>query len=77
MKTGHCPKCGSRDVRSGIGIREKEKIALHTGEGVFGPLRKLDRYACVNCGYVETYLNDADGLAYVAQHWPLVVPASS
>ena len=74
MKTGQCPKCGSRDVRSGADIREKEKIALHTGEGIFGSLRKLNQYVCVSCGYVETYLEDAEGLSYVAQHWPLVTP---
>lgn len=72
MKTGQCPKCGSRDVRSGADIREKDKIALHTGEDLLTPLRKLDQYVCVNCGYVETYLSDAEGLAYVAQHWPHV-----
>ena len=72
MKTGHCPKCNSQDVHTGAGIREKEKIALHTGEGIFGPLWKMSQYVCVSCGYVETYLEDNEGLSYVAQHWPRV-----
>lgn len=75
MKTSQCPKCGSNKVHSGMDIREKEKIALHTGEGVFGPLHKLDQYVCINCGYVETYLHGVKGLDYVAQHWPLVSQA--
>ena len=70
MKTGQCPKCGSHDVRSGAAIRDKEKIALHTGEGILGPLRKMDQYVCVGCGYVETYLQNAADLAYVSQNWP-------
>ncbi len=74
MKTGQCPKCGSGDVRTGAGIREKEKIALHTGEGIFGSLPKLNQYVCVSCGYIETYLEDAAGLSSVAQHWPPVKP---
>jgi len=73
MKTGACPKCSSQDVRSGAGIKKKEKIVLHTGEGILGPLRKMDQYVCVNCGYVETYLEDVEGLAYIAQHWPCVI----
>lgn len=70
MRTGRCPKCGSHDVRSGTSIPSKDKIMLHTGQGLFAPLHKLDQYVCPNCGYVETYLQDAEGLAYINQHWP-------
>jgi len=30
----------------------------------------LDNYVCADCGYVESYIADAEKLDYITQHWP-------
>lgn len=70
MKTGRCPKCGSTDVRVGHGIRGPYGIGS-IPLSWFSSI-KVDRYVCMYCGYVETYVADQDGLRNVAENWPPV-----
>jgi hypothetical protein len=74
MKNGICPKCGSKDVRSGTqwsrgGTYSSNRIPL--GNMVSGA--PLDNYVCVNCGYVESYISDERSLREIARYWPRVI----
>lgn len=69
MKSGVCPKCDSKNVYSGANIFPKS--------GPFGSnsipvsltsIAALDNYVCVDCGYVESYV-EADKLEEIARKW--------
>jgi predicted nucleic-acid-binding Zn-ribbon protein len=70
MKSGQCPKCGSRDVCSNT---NRKFPALHTitlGAGNSGNrYAALDTYVCVTCGYVESYVAKPEDLSYIKQEW--------
>ena len=53
MKSGKCPKCESTEV---VVVRQD----VRQGGLILGLLNwaRLRDYVCVNCGYVETYLED-------------------
>lgn len=72
MKSGQCPKCGSRDVFCNT---NRKFPALHTitvGAGSFGNrYAPLDVYICVTCGYVESYIAHPEDLSYIKQEWAL------
>jgi len=53
MKSGMCPKCGSRDVR----ITPGEPISLSYSRVELVPLLK---YVCLQCGFVEEYVAHPD-----------------
>jgi len=70
LKTGICPKCSSHEVFSGAGIALKK--------GPFGSnsipigltsIAALDNFVCVECGYVESYVNDPKKLAEISRKW--------
>ena len=52
-----CPKCGSRDIDSGW-ILSAGKIAYKSDKKRY-PFEggNVRTYACVNCGYLESYVN--------------------
>lgn len=69
MKSGKCPKCNSDKVYSGMKVFPKS--------GPFGSnsipvsltsIAALDNYVCVDCGYVESYV-EADKLEEIAKKW--------
>ena len=70
MKSGMCPKCESMSVYSGASIPLKK--------GPFGSnsipisltsVAALDNYVCAECGYVESYISEAERLSEIATKW--------
>ena len=70
MKSGMCPKCASESVYSGASIPLKK--------GPFGSnsipisltsVAALDNYVCAECGYIESYISDAERLSEIATKW--------
>src|SRR5262245_19115052 len=55
MRTGVCPKCGAKEIRrrSGGGV---DGCRVPTG---LLTSARIDRFACVSCGYLEQYLDQA------------------
>ena len=53
MKDGTCPKCGSKNIYAGCspGHRGRLVVALLSGA-------RLEDYVCVDCGYLESYLDN-------------------
>lgn len=73
MKSGVCPNCGSSEIYAGTEVFFKR--------GVYGsnsiPISAwndtaLDNYACADCGYVESYINDHSKLAAIKDKWKKV-----
>lgn len=73
MKNGTCPNCGGSEVYAGTEVFLKR--------GVYGsntiPISAwsdtaLDNYACVDCGYVESYIGDRAKLEQVKKKWAKV-----
>ena len=65
-----CPKCASSSVYSGASIPLKK--------GPFGSnsipisltsVAALDNYVCAECGYVESYISEAERLSEIATKW--------
>lgn len=72
MLNGQCPRCGGSNVfvaDSGAGITREAMFSLRTGGGMFdGTLPiKLRDYVCTDCGFWESFVNDRDVLAKIAE----------
>jgi hypothetical protein len=94
MRNGVCPKCNATEVyhsfsKSSLdsGLRADDGMPMvnfhKVGKGLFGDnfaLFTLEAYLCRKCGYVETYVPEADlgqmslKLAE-ATNWNKVAPA--
>lgn len=75
MKSGVCPKCKSTNVFDGSGIPfKKGSYAQYAIKISAAFAAALDRYVCVDCGYVESYVAHASKLKTIAETWPRVVP---
>ncbi len=73
MKTGKCPKCGSRRVYSGAHIFPKSgPFASNAIPVNLANLAPLDNYVCGDCGYLESYVANARELELIASKWPRV-----
>ncbi len=59
-KTGQCPKCGSKQVVLILGQSFGTKVYPRATEANYSTVEK---YACTDCGYLETYLADQDEIA--------------
>lgn len=68
MRDGVCPKCKSRDVRSGLQWSRNGKDRIPLGNMITGA--PIDIYVCASCGYVETYISDERSLREIAKYWP-------
>lgn len=69
MKSTHrCPKCGSGDV-----IRVPGNAHRYLANSIcitrFAWVRRIpvDRFVCSDCGYVENWVADRDGLKKIKQ----------
>ena len=65
-RTNTCPKCQSPEIAKVPGD-------LQSSIGVpFGPLgwAAVTRYLCMQCGFMEQYVDDAKGLEKIAKRYP-------
>lgn len=69
MRDGYCPKCGSADVYR---KDPSPNQSLMAGGWVQKAVTAYD-YACGQCGYVETYVEEKD-LTRIREHWEPVDP---
>jgi len=74
MKNGLCPKCGARDIRVQRGSRRPDDFRNYLSLGWWSSGARVYNYACIACGYLESYIDAAD-LMKVAGKWDRVAPA--
>lgn len=72
MKNGTCPRCGSTEVYDGSRAAKGQLSVPHSV-----PLGTVSRavitdLVCGACGYMESYILDADALTDIAKRWPRV-----
>jgi hypothetical protein len=80
-----CVKCGAatvRAARNGIELSDhsaRTRLRPNLPPDFRGAVRlapaDLWAYACITCGYVELFVLDPEGLAFIAQQWS-PVPAA-
>ncbi|MGW8186739.1 MAG: hypothetical protein ACWGNK_05720 [Desulfobacterales bacterium] len=76
MKSGICPKCASDEVYSGAEIPlKKGPFASNSIPVSLAPVAARDNYVCIRCGYVESYISEADRLSEIARKWVRVKSA--
>jgi len=73
MKNGLCPKCGARDIRVQRGSRRPDDFRNYLSLGWWSSGARVYNYACIACGYLESYIDAAD-LMKVAGKWDRVAP---
>jgi hypothetical protein len=71
MKNGICPKCSGREIYR-ISGRLYAPIAGPLTNGIYPKESAPDKYICVECGYLEYYLDDLKDLQLVRQKWERV-----
>lgn len=70
---GICPGCASQRIASGEevdgkeGLRGSNRIPLDESH-----YASLDNYLCLDCGYLESYINDRSALTRIEREWPKV-----
>ncbi|MTI95786.1 MAG: hypothetical protein FH749_09940 [Firmicutes bacterium] len=75
MNKGICPKCNSTEVYSSETLRYKagtyssNTIPLSLFRSI-----PLDNYVCVECGYTESYIADAEMMPRIRNTWKRVMP---
>ncbi len=70
MRNGTCPKCGSSEVYSGANVFFKAgTYGINTIPISFWTIAALDNYVCADCGFVESYIADADKLSEIRKKW--------
>ncbi|MDQ2809467.1 MAG: hypothetical protein M3Z04_21540 [Chloroflexota bacterium] len=71
MKDGQCPKCGAQTV-----YRKQQfgpaVASIPVRGGRFDGGEPLAYYVCTTCGHYEMYLEDAESLSYITDHWDRV-----
>ncbi len=78
MKSGICPKCSSDEVYSGADIPlKKGPFASNSIPVSLSSVAARDNYVCISCGYVESYIGEADRLAEIARKWVRVKDAAA
>jgi predicted RNA-binding Zn-ribbon protein involved in translation (DUF1610 family) len=67
LRKGVCPKCGAQDVRCHRKSNlPDDKLSVTWLRGA-----RIDRYVCVSCGYLESYVEASD-LRKIADKWERV-----
>ena len=76
MKNGLCLKCGSREIyrRGPDNYGTNEKIVVKAGFVTKGAAP--DKYVCLGCGYLESYLPLEENAEMVREHWQRVAEPS-
>lgn len=78
MKSGTCPKCGSKNIYSGADLMLKGgPFGSNTVPISLTSMAAKDNYVCVDCGLVESYVSEADKLKEIARKWTPVNPKKS
>ena len=73
MKNATCPKCGSKEVYSGVEVYPKSGPFISNAIPIsLTSIASLDNYVCTQCGYVESYISDTRKLEEIAKKWPRV-----
>lgn len=73
MRNGICTKCKSQNIY--VGSKVKIKGGAYGSNSIpitALSIAPLDNYVCVDCGYVESYVTDAEKLKKIADKWPKV-----
>ena len=84
MRRGVCPKCGTATVRAaknGIEMGERPHqtfLRPNIGPDFRGMVRnhptEMWTFGCISCGYLEMYVLDPGGLAFIDGNWVEVPP---
>ena len=70
MKENKCPKCGSEDIYAGTDVYPKSGPFTSNSIPVsLTSIAALDNYVCVACGYVESYVAEAEKLKEISKKW--------
>ena len=78
MKQGKCPKCGSVAVYSGVEVLPKSgPFGSNSIPVTLVSIAALDNYVCADCGYLESYIADAEKLKEITRKWPKANRVSS
>ena len=78
MKSGTCPKCASKTVYSGASIPlKKGPFGSNSIPVSLTAIAALDNYVCAECGYLESYVSNAERLAEISEKWVLVKDIAS
>jgi predicted nucleic-acid-binding Zn-ribbon protein len=73
LKQGKCPKCGSEAVYSGVEVLPKSgPFGSNSIPVTLVSIAALDNYVCTDCGYLESYIADAEKLKEIVKKWPKV-----
>jgi len=76
LKSGICPKCSSDEVYSGAEIPlKKGPFASNSIPVSLASVAARDNYVCIRCGYVESFISEADRLSEIAKKWVRVKTA--
>jgi predicted nucleic-acid-binding Zn-ribbon protein len=62
---GQCVKCGGA-----VHVITVDRFGSTIPVGFFGNA-KLDHHVCSQCGYVESYVNEAEARAKIAANFPV------
>lgn len=73
MKRGVCPKCNSTNVYDGSQLPFKKGSYSQYAIKISAAFAAaLNRYVCVDCGYVESYVASPTKLKRISETWPRV-----
>ncbi len=68
MKSGHCPKCQSTDIRVGP-TRGTRLVITNVVNITFWRRTTPARYVCMSCGYMEQYVTDLADRRAIGERW--------
>ena len=70
MKGNKCPKCGSSDIYAGTDVYPKSGPFTSNSIPIgLTSIAALDNYVCIACGYVESYVAEAEKLKEISRKW--------
>jgi len=72
MKNGTCPNCGSKNIYTQPKGAQFGSGGFFVNTSMVSKPISYDSYICVDCGLFQTYINDTNALAQVAEKWTKV-----